>query len=162
MPTNLLITYNNLLELLHRSHNANLASFRGVFNKDFADNRVSFRGLPVLPTPEEGVDTMDRQFRHLTTVVVNEQTRKREFETKRAIRLHWIKPHLEERIQANIIFFNVPDEKKTYILNKTERYVIILESKNNGQFYYLLTAYSLHDSGYKSIMNKFERRGVPI
>jgi hypothetical protein len=161
MPTNLTKKYNQLLELLYGSERDNLSSFRRVFDRDFGNGIVNtFRGLPVEPTTADGEDAMDRLFRHLTTVILDKKTRKRAFEGERSIRVHWIKHHLEEK--CALIIFRVEDEKRVYILDKVERYVIVLEPKRNNESYYLLTAYKLQSSSYKKIMKKRERRGTSL
>lgn len=162
MPVNLIKQYNQLLELLYTTHNDNLKSIRKVFDRDFSDNNVFFKDKLVQPTTQDGIDPMNRLFTHLTTVITNKQTRKREFESDRSIRLHWVKHHLEEKCKNDIILFDNSFEKRTYILNKEEKYVVILEPLRNKDSYFLLTAYKLGSSSYKKIMKKFERDGTEI
>jgi hypothetical protein len=160
MPTNLLKIYNELLELFHTNQKDNLASLRRVFDRDIANNpNFQFRGLQIHPTTAEGEDKMDRLFRHLTTVITDPATRKREFESERSVRLHWIKYHVNEQKPGNIIVFSVENENRSYILDKQERYVIILEPLRNKAGFYLLTAYKLLPANFKIIMNKYEKRG---
>ncbi|WP_143072804.1 hypothetical protein [Parapedobacter indicus] len=102
---------------------------------------------------------MDRVFRHLTTVVVDQAVKKREFETARSIRIHWVKHHLEERKQDVIRVFTVLNENRVYVLDVTERYVVVLEPLRKLQAFFLLTAYHLEDSRYRNLMNKCEKRG---
>lgn len=161
MPTNQTKIYNQLLELLYNSERENLNSIRKVYDRDFCNDSVNkFKHYQVIPTPAEGVDVMDRQFKHLTTVITDEKTRKREFESDRAIRIHWIKHHLEGKCE--IVAFKVEDEKRVYLLDKSEKYVIVLEPQRNNEILYLLTAYRLQSSNYKKIMNKYDKRGTPI
>ncbi|NLR64758.1 hypothetical protein HGH92_10620 [Chitinophaga varians] len=159
MPTNLTIAYNHLLDLLYNSERENLISFRRVFDRDIAANpNFEMEGRQIHPTTIEGQDKMDVLFRHLTTVVVDEATRKRAFESERSIRIHWIKYHIENK--NDFLTFNVPDEKRTYILNRAEKYVIVFENLRNQQDFYLLTAYHLQSGTFKAIMKKFEKRGI--
>lgn len=159
MPTNLLKTYNQLLELLYHSTNRNLLSLRAVFNRDFVNGQnVIFNNYPVRPTPTDGIDAMDRLFDHLTTVITNEVTRKRTFETERSIRLHWIKHHLENR-SNHLLVFKLIEENRIYILDDVERYVVILEPLRNVEEYYILTAYRLEPSNYRKLRKKYESRG---
>lgn len=161
MPTNLTKVYNDLLDMLYTSEGENIKSIRGVFDRDFGPGKqVRFRSAYVYPTTADGQDTMDRLFRHLTTCVVNESTKARKFESDRSIRIHWIKHHLEKG-EDPILVFEVINEKRVYLLDKDEKYVIVLEPKSVDNFY-LLTAYRLESSNYKKIMNKFERRGKKI
>lgn len=161
MPSNLLKIYNQQLELLYGTTHQNLASIRAVFNRDFQNLiQLTFKGMSVKPTAADGEDTMDRLFRHLTTVVVDNATRKREFEADRSIRLHWIKFLIDEKKQNNITLFSIPDEKRIYLLDQDERYVIVFEPLRNGSGIFLLTAYRLEAGRYKSLMTKFEKRGV--
>ncbi|PPL04267.1 hypothetical protein [Parapedobacter indicus] len=159
MPSNLLKVYNQLLELLYISHRDNVQSIRKVFDRDFAVFPFRFRQYPIHPTPADNEDTMDRVFRHLTTVVVDQAVKKREFETARSIRIHWVKHHLEERKQDVIRVFTVLNENRVYVLDVTERYVVVLEPLRKLQAFFLLTAYHLEDSRYRNLMNKCEKRG---
>ena len=98
MPTNLLKTYNQLLELNCLTEHQRILSLKGVFNRDFVNNTdFSFRKKKLNPTPAEGEDTMERFFRHLTTVITDKATRQREYDPSRSVRLHWVRYHLEER-----------------------------------------------------------------
>lgn len=159
MPSNLLKNYNERLELLYTSHKDNLNSLRSVFNRDMNGfTGLELEGMPIKPTTADGEDTMDRLFRHLTTIVTDKNTKKREFETERSIRIHWIKYHLTND-QKDKIVFTVIDEKRVYVLDKAERYVIVFEPMRNEKAFYLLTAYPLLPASYKAVMTKMEKRG---
>jgi hypothetical protein len=89
------------------------------------------------------------------------------FESYRAHRLHWVKPHIAEEINDDIVVFSAEerDQRKrknvyrTYIHNRTEKYVIILEPQNSGMDYYLLTAYHLNEKkGREQIRKKWKKR----
>jgi len=159
MPTNLLIAYNRQLELLHASHAQNLTSIRGVFNRDFVTgSQIVFRSVVIMPRPSQDMSPIDQLFWHLTTVEVDSATKKREYEMDRSLRIHWIRHHLERSVE-NTIYFKVTDESRVYILDKSERYVVVLDPSRAKDAYYLLTAYKLGDSNYKKILKKLERRG---
>jgi hypothetical protein len=163
MPSNLLKTYNELLDLLYPSQNQNIKSIRKVFDRDFVELlQLKLRGIIVLPTTAEGEDTMERLFRHLTTCITNEATKKREFESERSVRIHWIRFHLEEKAPQKILIFKVEDENRIYVLDKAERYIVILEPLRNKNAYFLLTAYHLLPANFKAIMKKYEKRGKPL
>jgi hypothetical protein len=158
MPTNLLKVYNQLLELLYPSLPENIGSLYRVFNRDFCNVAIHCRGTRVEPTPAQGEDNMQRLFRHLTTVITDEKTKKREFESARSIRLHWIRYHLEGKAPEKLLGFKVQDENRVYLLDKVERYVVILEPLRNVSAYYLLTAYPLEPASFKKILKKYETR----
>jgi hypothetical protein len=164
MPTNLIKKYNELLELLYARHSDNIKSIRAVFDRDFnGHSGIKFYAKNIEPTPSDSEDKIDRLFNHLTRVVVDEKTKQREFESERAIRIHWIRHHLEKHVSfANVLTFKVEDEKRVYLLDKTERYVIVLEPLRNEEAYYLLSAYKLLPANYKKVMKKYEKRSVPI
>ena len=131
MPTNLLKTYNQLLELNCLTEHQRILSLKGVFNRDFVNNTdFSFRKMKLKPIPAEGEDTMERFFRHLTTVITDKATRQREYDPSRSVRLHWVRYHLEERKNDNM------DE------------------------YYLLTAYYMEgkDKARNKMAKKWKRR----
>ncbi|MFV0553997.1 MAG: hypothetical protein ACK5LR_04750 [Mangrovibacterium sp.] len=163
MPLNLLKKYNQLLELAAYSPSQRTDSLKGVFCRDIENNRnFSFRTKPISPTPSDGEIKMETLFRHLTTVITDESTNGREFDMNRAVRLHWIKHHIEEKKKDNILVFSTQEgrSKRTYIYDKDEKYVIVFEPLRNGQAYYLLTAYHVRgkDAGRDKFMQKYKRR----
>lgn len=161
MPLNLIKVYNQLLEIDHMHPAERTKSLRAVFDRDIANNTsFLFRRKPIRPTTIDGQIPMDTLFGHLTTAVTDEKTKKREFERDRSIRLHWIKHHVEERKKENMLVFSVvdPNGKRTYIYDKQEFYVIILEPMRNTDEYYLLTAYHLNGGDKFKIEKKYKRR----
>lgn len=160
MPFNLLKVYNQLLELLGMNEHQRIQSLRGVFQRDIgSNNEFRFRGKMINPTRGEE-EPMDRLFKHLTTEVVDQATRHREFEMRRSERLHWLKYHIEERKNAGMLVFSVqePEGIRTYILDDDENYVIVLEPYKSQTEYYLLTAYYLDGRNPKKIKAKYKRR----
>lgn len=163
MPTNLLKIYNQLLELDSLDVRQRIASLKGVFKRDFVDNTyLSFRKKKLHPTPAEGEDTMERFFRHLTTVITDKAIRKREYDPSRSVRLHWVRFHIEEQKRNNVSVFTVeePDGKRTYIWDKDEDYVVVLEPLRRIDEYYLLTAYYMEgkDKARNKMAKKWKRR----
>ena len=159
MPTNLLKTYNQLLELNCLTEHQRILSLKGVFNRDFVNNPdFSFRKKKLNPTPAEGEDTMERFFRHLTTVITDKATRQREYDPSRSVRLQWVRYHLEERKKDNMAVLSVeePVGKRTYIWDKYEDYIIVLEPLRNKEEYYLLTAYYME--GKEKARNKMAKK----
>lgn len=164
MPLNLLKEYNSLLELAALSELQRTKSLRGVFRRDIVENpNFKFHAKQIKPTTADGEDSMDRLFRHLTTRITDKATQHREFEMSRSIRLHWIRHHVEERKPDNMYVFSVDEPRsgiRTYIYDKDENYVIVLEPLRNGSDYYLLTAYYLEgkDAARNKMMKKYKRR----
>lgn len=163
MPLNLLKNYNALLDLIGLStHNCRF-SLKRIFDRDIANNNnFKFRLKQITPTPQDGEILMETLFRHLTTVVVDEKTKHREFDLHRSVRLHWIKHHIQERKRSNMMYFSVKEKKgiRTYIYDIDEKYVIVLEPKFNNTIYYLLTAYNLRgkDAKRDKMMRKYRRK----
>ncbi|RDI11959.1 hypothetical protein [Flavobacterium sp. AG291] len=163
MPLNLLKNYNQLLDIAGLSHAQRIVSLKGVFGRDVIDNKnFTFLNKKITPTPEDGVIEMETLFRHLTTVVVDPQTKQRDFDIHRSQRLHWLKYHLEQRKVNNVICFTVkePEGYRTYIYDIDEKYVIVLEPKYNNTIYFLLTAYHLRgrDAQRDKMLKKYKRR----
>lgn len=140
-------------------------SLKGIFDRDITNNRnFKFRQKQIKPTPAEGADEMERLLTHLTTVITDAKTRKREFDMTRSVRLHWIKHHIEERKNEKMLVFSVKESNaiRTYIYDIEEKYVIVLEpmrdlSKNE---YALLTAFyeKGKDKERSKIMGKYKRK----
>lgn len=163
MPYNLLRKYNELLEIASFNENQRTNSLKGVFNRDIANNtQFTFQAKPINPTPKDGEIPMETLFSHLTTIIIDKETNKREFDIHRSIRLHWIRHHAEQRKKENMLIFSVkePEGNRTYIYDKDEKYVIILEPLRNKNEYYLLTAYYLmgKDEKRDKMEKKYKRR----
>lgn len=162
MPLNLLKKYNALLDIVGMEPRERDKSLLAVFNRDIADNPYfAFRGKRINPTPADGDIAMAVLFTHLTTRTVNNE-KKREFEIQRSIRLHWIKHHTSEQSKEKITVFSVqePQSIRTYIYDKVEDYVIVLEPLRKKAEYFLITAFKLEGKDRKrnSIMKKYGRR----
>ena len=67
MPTNLLKTYNQLLEINHLSEPARTVSLKRIFDRDITDNvGFNFRAKLIRPFKIDGVPSMQTLFGHLT------------------------------------------------------------------------------------------------
>ncbi|TXD48673.1 hypothetical protein [Polaribacter sp. IC073] len=159
MPFNQLKKYNDLLDITGMSpHNRN-TSLRGVFDRDITNNaNFKFRAKQITPTPLDGLITMDTLFRHLTTVTIDEKTKAREYDVHRSQRLHWVKYHIDEKKNDNVLVYSIKEPKgnRTYIYDKNEKYVIVLEPLRNKDEYYLLSAYYVRGKDEKR--SKFEKK----
>jgi len=173
MPFNKLKKYPELLELNGLDERAKNASLKGIFDRDITDNEnFCFRGKRIYPIKTDGVIDMDRELLHLTTEEIEDADEQgnlykhRMYDRFRSERLHWIKPHIEEKItDSDIVVFSVNERNhrkrtnvvRTYIWNKTRKYIIVLEPQmRNGEAYYLLTAYYLNkEYGEKQMKKKF-------
>lgn len=154
------------------------ASLRGVFNRDIQNNvSFCFKKKKVYPIPADGMDKMEILFAHLTTKVVDQETMHRAYDRERSIRLHWIKYHIDEQNKDNMLIFSTVNgrDKRTYIYDKTEKYVIVLEPKEAKKlnekeeiyvykYYYLLTAYKLEgkDAKRDKIERLYRRRNAAL
>lgn len=159
MPLNLIKKYNDLLDLGAYNPAQRKVSLKGIFDRDIANNHaLKFRSKQITPTPKDGVIKMGTLYTHLTTVVVDEKTKKREFDLHRSIRLHWVKYHIDEKKQENILVYSVKEPKgnRTYIYDKDEQYVVVLEPLRNKTEYYLLSAYYVRGKDAKK--NKFAKK----
>ena len=172
MPLNQTKKYPELLDILSLSEKARTASLKMIFKRDIEENpNLNFRSKKIYPIKGEEPN-MELIFNHLTTeeIKVTENDSiyiKRVFEKDRSQRLHWIRYFLEERKKENVEVFSVEerDQKKrqditrTYIYDKGQKYVIVLEPQRNLRDYYLLTAYYLNkDYGEKSINKKLKNK----
>lgn len=171
MPVNLLKEYPQLLELAFLDEEGRKRSLMGVFKRDIEDNEYfSFRRKRIWPVKGEEPG-MQLLFKHLTTCEIETEQeegkvfKRREFEMERSLRIHWIRPHIEEALLSEKIdVFSVEERAKgknvirTYILNQNQRYVIILEPYRSVDDYYFITAYRLQPRNYKKMKNKMKRK----
>lgn len=174
MSFNKLKKYPELLDIAFMSEKERYNSLRAIFDRDISDNSdFIFRNKRIYPLKSDGIVDMDREFTHLTTeeVEIDEDGKKvkhRVFDICRSQRLHWIKPHIEEKINEDIVVFSVAerdkkvrkDVVKTYVYNRPKKYVIVLEAQHGkGNAYFLLTAYYLNkEYGEKTILKKYKKR----
>lgn len=163
MPLNLLKKYNQLLGLAAMNEYQRESSLKSIFDRDITNNpNFLFRGKQLNPTPADGQNSIDGLFMHLTTVITDKHTKRRDSDMARSVRLHWIRHHIEENKKDNIFVFSVaePDGTRTYIYDKDEHYVIVLEPMRKKDEYYLLTAYYLEgkDKAREKMMKKYKRR----
>ena len=159
MSFNILKKYNDLLDIGGLSPRERKISLLEIFNRDIANNTsFKFNTKQITPTPKDGVIKMDTLYNHLTTVIVDKKTRARDFDMHRSKRLHWVKYHIDEKKKTDMLCFTVkePEGNRTYIYDKTEKYVIVLEPLRNGTEYYLLSAYYVQ--GKDARRNKIERK----
>lgn len=177
MPFNQLKIYPELLDIAYLSEKERYRSLKGIFDRDITNNNgFSFQGKRIFPIKSDGKLDLDREFFHLTTEEIEQENengkmeKHRVFDIHRSQRLHWIRVHIEEKIQdgSKILVFSVAERDKrarkdiirTYIYNKTQKYVIVLEPQPRSlSAYFLLTAYYLDRKyGEKALDKKYKKR----
>ena len=168
MPLNLLKKYPELLDLSSYTEKDRTECLRKIYKRDIEDYLLFFRQSKVYPTKNENDETtFATHFGHLTgknfteTNENGETIKKRSFDIFRSQRLHWIKTHIEEQTgeQDILVFSNDYPSVRTYIWNKKQSYVVILEPQRKPNSYYLLTAYYLNEKGsIKQMENKYQKR----
>lgn len=174
MATNYIKRYKALLELNHLNEYDRRVSLKAIFDRDIADNdNFNFNAKIIRPLKKEDVIDVESLFKHLTYKTENETDNKGKiiktrdcFDFERSKRLHWILPHVENKIPDEIQVFSANNRVKnkdvirTYIHNVKENYIIILEPQRSGQDYYFITAYYLEKKygGLNMIKNKYKNR----
>ncbi len=168
MALNLLKKYNELLELAHLNEKDRTNSLKMIFNRDIRNNlHFCFQGKPIYPTPREnGEIAMENLFNHLTRKKeMADKENHRVFDMSRSQRLHWIRFHIEQNKKDDMLIFSVdePESIRTYIYDRIEKYVIVLEPSRKFDSYYLLTAYHLEgkDDKRNKIIAKYRKRRLP-
>ena len=133
-----------------------------IFKRDIVDHpNFCFETKPIYPTTKEGELPMETLFTHLTTRVDNSATKARSFDFKRSVRIHWIKHHIEKQLPEKLLVFSTDDGKsgiRTYLYDRDESYVVVLEPLRNRTAYYLLSAYYLDGRDPKKMNAKYKRR----
>lgn len=177
MPFNKLKSYPDLLDIAYMSDKERNISLRGIFDRDITENEnFSFRNKRIFPIKSDGKLDLDREFNHLITEEIEDKddngriVKRRIFDIHRSVRLHWIRPHIEETVHdgSSIVVFSAierdkkarKDVTRTYIYNKTKKYVIVLEPQpKSPAAYFLLTAYYLNrEYGEKAIQKRYKKR----
>ncbi|MDD7915485.1 hypothetical protein [Polaribacter ponticola] len=174
MPHNQIKKYPDLLEIMHYSEFQRKKSLRAIFDRDITDNdKFIFNKKIIRPTKIDGEIDLGTVFNHLISEDYFEKdengktVKSRVFEKDRAHRLHWLKPHIEVKIKDTVFHFSVmerdpkkrKDVPRTYLLNTTQKYVVVLEPQNSGLDYYLITAYYLNKKyGLKQMKKKMKNK----
>lgn len=172
MPFNLLKKFAALLDIGSMAEKQRNTSLMGVFKRDIEENQnFNFQNKVIRPIKKDGQDSMQILFNHLTTRLgVDSNGKKltgRVFEMARSERLHWLKHHVEEAGAENVEVFSCEERIdgrntiRTYIYNRKEDYVIILEPQKSGRDYFLLTAYCLNEPGGKKQIEKKLKKKLP-
>ena len=160
MPLNQIKKYNELLDITGMSLQQRTTSLKNIFDRDITldSKNFKFRTKQITPTPLDGEITMDTLFRHLTTVIIDKNSRRREYDVHRSQRLHWVKHHTKETRKDKMLAYSTkePNGFRTYIYDIEEKYVIVLEPLRRKNEYYLLTAYYVRGKDAKR--NKFEKK----
>ena len=175
MAFNLIKKYDALLEINHLSEKERKDELRLIFDRDIADNKsFIFNSKIIRPLKKEDEIDVESLFKHLTfrTEEFKEKgkrkvKRRNIFDFERSKRLHWIKPHIERKINntsisifSAVVRKNGKNVNRTFIFNQDKDYVIILEPQRSGLDYYFITAYYLDQKlgGPKSIRNIMKRK----
>lgn len=160
---NILAKYDGLLELSSLNEKDLRAELWSIFKRDF-DGKIECCGKDVEPTPSDS-GGYEHVFIHLITK--SDDKTGREIDRKRSKYIHWIKPHIKRDLSPfsdlhDLSVFSIEENRRTslYLLNKTKKYVVILELKRDKSALYLLTAFPIDDeSKYNSMINK-EKRAI--
>lgn len=174
MAINYIKTYKSLLEINHFNEWDRKISLKAIFDRDIAHNdNFTFKEKIIRPLKKEDEFDVESLFKHLTyrTEDIKDKRgvkiKSRDvFDVERSKRLHWVLPHIREKINEEIKVFssNVRirgrEVTRTFLHNIAENYVIILEPQRSGLDYYLITAYYLEKKygGPKSINKLYEKR----
>lgn len=175
MPLNYIKKYDQLLDLNHLTESQRKNSLRAIFDRDIADNsNFLFRSKIIRPLKREDLLDIESLVTHLTFQTEEERDKRGKviksrnvFDIERSRRLHWILPHIKEKIKdfpllifSAMVRIGGRDKIRTYIYNRERKYVTILEPQRSGADYYLITAYYLEKKfgGHKTIEKKYKQR----
>jgi hypothetical protein len=170
MALNLLKKYSNLLELAHLEEKKRNASLYGIFARDIENNNnFLFKKKQIWPMKIDGQPTMQTLFNHLIKKDdkddKGQKLGSRSYDVHRSQRLHWLLHHVYEGKCETLDIFSYEDRInsksiiRTYIYNKTDEYVVIMEPQRTKTDYTLITAYHLNEpGGKKQIENKLKKK----
>ncbi|MEH6679434.1 MAG: hypothetical protein V7724_02745 [Sediminicola sp.] len=174
MAINYIKKYKALLELNHFTEWERKQSLQAIFDRDIADNEnFNFQTKIIRPLKKEDVYDVASLFKHLTyrtediTDKRGVKIKSRDmFDFERSKRLHWILPHIDEKINEEIRIFSSKIRKsgkdviRTFIHNVAENYIVILEPQRSGLDYYFITAYYLEKKfgGLNMIKNVYKNK----
>jgi hypothetical protein len=140
-----------------------ISDLHQAFLTDFEHATCMCMGLPVLwdhsPTPE---GKYELGFWHLITRL-DERTKQRYFDPRRAERLPWCAPLLANATDADVLTWNSRERNRirTYVWLRTNDYVVVLELRTQdvGEVFWLVTAYHVDGKdGRKRLQRSYDRR----
>jgi len=140
----------------------------GVFERDFKLCSTCFNGIIVLYDLTMKDSDKEEGFWHLITkdqfIDVRKKVKERLPDYKRAKRLHWIKPIIENNSHSEILVWNYEEAKgkiHTYLWLKNHDFVVIIKKRREkiGEFYILVTAYYVeYDHTRRKLEDKYRNR----
>lgn len=139
-----------------------LANLHAIFTKCFIDSRCVFKDQLVWPDKRklDGGD-YEEGFWHLITQD-DESKYQRLFDMRRAERLCWLRPVIENHADARVKTFVWLHKGKTpriHIWLEDCDYIVILETSRNGRLANLITAYHLEGEGKRAkYAKRYEER----
>lgn len=134
-----------------------LANLHATFRECFIDSPCLFREKLVWPDKRKLEDDYEEGFWHLITQD-NFSKSQRLLDLRRAERLHWLRPTIENHEDHRVKTFTWLHNAKTpriHIWLEDCDYIVILEESRNGKYVSLVTAY--HLDGVNS-RTKFSKR----
>lgn len=95
------------------------------------------------------------RFNHIVTGKNENSRAPGKYNEKRAIRIHWIKPIIENYSQDEILYFNKPykGKKRHYFWAKDDNYIVVVEETKKSKFY-IITAFVIDDGTYYNRLEK--------
>lgn len=125
-----------------------------VFCKDFILNIVQFSSKPIIVKPQPTYDGKEDCFWHVVTREF-EPGNPREADGERAVRVHWIRPLIDNHTNSIVTYFTSPTAKdriRHYFWLKEDTYLIILEE--TPKRLHIVTAYMVDKKYMKEDLEK--------
>jgi hypothetical protein len=141
-----------------------LLRLHGIFEIDFKKTRCSFQGKQVWWDRRVlAGNRYEEGFWHLISKIEN-QTKERLFDPRRAEKLPWCRPTLVNSDNAAVMVWRFKESSgrvRTYVWLNDWDYVIILEKRPQriGEVAFIITAYHVDgDSSRRNLRRKYELR----
>ncbi|MCD6595569.1 hypothetical protein J7L68_07845 [bacterium] len=135
-----------------------------IFDSDFKKSKPFFNNIPVAHSQKKRIffnSSYEEGFLHLIT---KGPKNNRLFDNRRAERLPWCRPTIENCKDNAVLVWDYPEKPKkirTYIWLKDFDYVVILQKirRKNNVFYLLITAFYVSgNSAKRNLYNKYDNR----
>jgi len=130
-----------------------------LFKRDFIDNDTYLaNSIYVNPNFGTAIDGKEEIFWHVVTRK-NEQTRKREFDEKRASRIEWIKKSIENHSNSEIklfYFYENNHKIRLYLWVHNHDFLVILQKLGNTESYIVTSFYIDNDRKRDKTQKKYD------
>jgi hypothetical protein len=158
--------FSNLIDFEDKTEDEIIEFLYGIFKEHFINNNTFLADKiyidPKIDDKERGMDK-PKIYWHIISKV-NQRSKKREFDSKRACRIHWIKPIILNNQNPKIkLFYHLEKNEKIrlYLWADNVDFIVILQKLGRASSYLVTSFYidrdynkNIYEKRYENYINK--------